>query len=254
MLNAVRSGFSRVLRDIRARKNIESYIVSIIAVVVAVVGLIDDVVPESAKTSVILAALGLLVFNMTRPEGQRATIEDYLHQRHELGPLAARLNGAQKLWIYAPSAANVLSGDNLNTLRASILSDSLGELRVVIQNPAAEDAMRVLKHQLDEIVGYPDQDLVREIGNTQAKFALIAGWPKKGTFEHRLLSHSPGFSMVIVDPHRTSGVAIVELYGWRLNSTSERMAIEIKQSDSPRWFDYWVKQYEALWKDSEHPV
>ncbi|NOG51297.1 MAG: hypothetical protein HND48_19135 [Chloroflexi bacterium] len=56
--------------------------------------------------------------------------------------------------------------------------------------------------------------------------------------------------MVIIDPDKASGVAIIELYGWHLQSTSERMSIEIQQAASPRWFGYWVEQFAFMWGDA----
>ncbi|NOG51299.1 MAG: hypothetical protein HND48_19145 [Chloroflexi bacterium] len=93
MFRSIASMFSRIGRDLRARRNIESYLVTLVAGIIAVVGLIDDVVPDSVKTSVILGALGLLVFNMTRPAEGKASIEDYLHSRPEPGQSAGSSQG-----------------------------------------------------------------------------------------------------------------------------------------------------------------
>ncbi|GIK30079.1 MAG: hypothetical protein IT298_05845 [Chloroflexi bacterium] len=250
MFRSIASMFSRIGRDLRARRNIESYLVTLVAGIIAVVGLIDDVVPDSVKTSVILGALGLLVFNMTRPAEGKASIEDYLHSRPELGSLPDRLKGARKLWIYAPSAANVLAGPNLDAARQSVLSQRGGELRVIIQDPNKPQAVALLSEQLDKSVDFQHQHLPEEIANTLKKFATIGEWNTPGRFEGRLLPYSPGCSMVIIDPDKASGVAIIELYGWHLQSTSERMSIEIQQAASPRWFGYWVEQFEFMWGDA----
>lgn len=250
MLSSLRKVVARVAFDIRAGRNIESYVVVALAVVLAVLGLIDDVVPDSVKLSVILAALGLLVFHQTRPEEHKTTIEDYLHNRAELGPFAERVRHTRRLWIYGPSATNILDGDNLDLIRRGILSDPKGELRVIVQNPASAEAVRVLKRQLDESVEFHHQDLPDEIDKTLRKFEAIKAWRTPGTFAFGMLDYSPGFSIVLFDPDRPTGVAVVELYGWRLQSTSERMSIEISQAASPRWFRYWVEQYEYMWADA----
>lgn len=250
MFRSIASLISRVGRDLRARRNLESYFVALVAGAVAVVGLIDDVVPDSVKTSVILAALGLLVFSLTRPTEGKASIEDYLHNRPELGSLPDRIKNARKLWIYAPSAANILAGTNLDAIRQSILSHSRGELRVIVQDPSNAEAVELLSAQLDKSVDFQHQDLPTEIDKTLKKFALIRGWPMQGKFDAKLLPYSPGCSMVLIDPDKATGTAIVELYGWHLQSTSDRMAIEIQQAVSPRWFSYWVEQYEFMWGDA----
>lgn len=250
MWGAFRNTLQAIGTNIKLGRHIESYVVSGVAAILALIGLIDDIVPMSVKLSAILGALALLVFNITRHESEGG-IEDYLHQRKELGPLAARLAGTQKVWIYAPSAANILNPDNLSALQNNILNDPHGELRITIQNPDAAHTVAVLKHQLDNIVSFQDQDLLEEIQNTRTRFSRIERWEKKAKFEYRQLDFSPGCSIVIIDPHRATGVAIVELYGWRLNSVAERMSVEIAAAESPRWFEYWVNQYEALWRDAQ---
>lgn len=254
MLTSLRNALSRIAHDFSAGRHIESYVIVLIAAVIAAVGLIDDVVPDSVKMSVILAALALIVFSLTRPAEAKASIEDYLHNRPELGPFADRVKNARKLWIYGASATNILEGSNLDAIRRSILADAKGELRVIIQNPDAADAVRLLKRQLDESVDYHHQDLPVEIAKTLSKFQTIRSWNIPGTFEGRLLDYSPGFSLAIFDPDRPSGTVVLEVYGWHLQSTSERMSIEISQAASPRWFRYWVEQYEFMWADAKAPA
>jgi hypothetical protein len=253
MLASLRNALSRIGRDFSAGRNIESYAVVLVTVVIAVAGLVDDLIPDSVKLSVILAALGLIVFSLTRPAETKASIEDYLHNRPELGQFADRVKNARKLWIYGASATNILDGNNLDAIRRCILNDPKGELRVIIQNPDAADAVRLLKRQLDESVDYHHQDLPTEIAKTLRKFDTIKSWTTPGRFECGLLDYSPGFSLAIFDPDRPSGTVVLEVYGWHLQSTSERMSIEISQAASPRWFRYWVEQYEYMWNDAKAP-
>ena len=254
MLASLRNAFSRIGRDFAAGRHIESYVIVLVTVVIAVAGLVDDLIPDSVKLSVILAALGLIVFSLTRPAETKASIEDYLHNRPELGQFADRVQKARKLWIYGASATNILDGNNLDAIRRSILGDPKGELRVIIQNPDAADAVRLLKRQLDESVDYHHQDLPVEIAKTLRKFETIRSWNTPGSFDGRLLDYSPGFSLAIFDPDRPSGTVVLEVYGWHLQSTSERMSIEISQAASPRWFRYWVEQYEFMWADAKTPA
>jgi hypothetical protein len=254
MLTSLRNALSRIGRDFAAGRNIEAYAVVLVTLAVAIAGLVDDLITDSVKLSIILAALAMLVFNMTRPAETKASIEDYLHNRPELGPFADRVKNARKLWIYGASATNILDGNNLDAIRRSILGDPKGELRVIIQNPDAADAVRLLKRQLDESVDYHHQDLPVEIAKTLRKFETIRAWNTPGAFDGRLLDYSPGFSVAIFDPDRPSGTVVLEVYGWHLQSTSERMSIEISQAASPRWFRYWVEQYKFMWNDAKAPA
>jgi len=53
----------RIGKDILAGRNIDAYVVGAIAIVLAILGVLDDIIPLNVKLSAILAALALLVLN-----------------------------------------------------------------------------------------------------------------------------------------------------------------------------------------------
>jgi len=67
-------------------------------------------------------------------------------------------------------------------------------------------------------------------------------------FAFRRLPVNPGFSLLIVNAHRADGYAIVEFHGFQDDNIAGRMHVRISRYDSPRWLEYWVDRYEALWK------
>jgi hypothetical protein len=240
---------SRVFADLKARRNLDSYVISAAALVAAVLGLLNDIVPPQFQMTILLAGVALLVLNLSAPEeGGAGRLDDYLNDRANLGPFRERIQAAHKLWIYAPSAANILRTENADAIRKGILAHPDGEFRIIIQDPAASEAVQILIKQLDESLDFQIQSLPDEIQKTIKQLRLMRSWTTTGKFDYRLLEYGPGFSLVAVDPHKPDGVVIVEIHGFHNESTESRMNIEITRQQSERWYTYWVNQFEYMWQ------
>lgn len=255
MIDSFKRTFARIFADLRALRNIESYVVAFAAIIFALLTSVGDALPDNLKMAALLAGVGLLVFNITVPEDKKGgKLDDYLNDRSNLAPFKERLKNAHKLWIYGGSAVNILSAENTNLIRNTILSHTDGELRVIIQNPDEKAALDILVHQLDQSVDYNIQDLAQDIQTTRDRLEKMRGWKTAGRVDYRLLAYSPGFSLVVVDPHKSSGSVIVEFYGYHHEHTASRMNIEITKAQSERWYLYWVSQFDYMWKDAQPPA
>lgn len=239
--------FRRVLQDVKERRFLAEYGISVAILAALGAELFSDLLDTRAVIGLILAVLLVLLLDITqRNRGERG-LDAYLHTRDELGPFRRRLEGSRRLWIFAASAANILDGDNLDAIRTHIMSRKDGELRVVILDPASK-AVSDAKRQIDDQVTYQVQELRDQLQRTMTtRFDMIRKWKQPGKFEARVLDFNPGLSMVVTDAHRSSGAAIVEMYGFGQESTSKRMSVEIKAEESAVWFEYWVDQYERMW-------
>ncbi|MBL8156592.1 MAG: hypothetical protein JNM70_20610, partial [Anaerolineae bacterium] len=142
---------SRVLNDLKARRNLDSYVISAAALVAAVLGLLNDIVPPQLQMTILLAGVALLVLNLSTPEeGGGGRLDDYLNDRASFPPFRERIQNAHRLWIYAPSAANILRTENADAIRKGILAHPDGEFRIILQDPQAAEAVQILIKQLDE--------------------------------------------------------------------------------------------------------
>jgi hypothetical protein len=230
----------RILADIRARRNIEAYILFLLALVVAVLGIVDELDPK-IQMAAILAALGYLVFQTTSPAQTSLDLDSVLQNRHSFGRFSDKVKGAREVWILAQSGINALRDD----LKREIL-DKGGEMRILLHNPA-DPHIRYLREQIDS-----NQDAAANL-DLDLSMALsilrkLESTDFQGKFEYRFTDYAPGFSMVVIDPKKRDGSVIVEFLGFRNEHVSERMHIEIHRHQSQHWFDYWVAQYEKLWQ------
>lgn len=171
---------------------------------------------------------------VTQPE-----LDEVLQDRDDYPPFKKFIQDAQSLNIYGASAIVVF---NQSTLLRSELLEKGGRLRVMLQNPDAEDAVAILQQQLDDDGG---PFLAVDIRKT---LHVINNMREEGhQVECRLLGFSPGFSLAIVDLEKPSGRLNVEFLGFSNISIHQRMHIHITKERSTKWFKYWVDQYEAMW-------
>ncbi|RMG75145.1 MAG: hypothetical protein D6711_07405, partial [Chloroflexi bacterium] len=244
---------SRIFNDLLELNNIEKYVIAFAALGFAVLGLFDDVVSNDLKMSAILAALGLLVFNLTRPEQDgTASLDHFLNDRQDLPKLSDTLANVQELWVYAPSAANLLRGDNLGVIKDKILKNPNGHLRILIQNPDEQLAVTILQKHLDEgVVEQNNQSMPHEIQETLKRLASIRDEKRLGKLSYGLMPYGLGFSILIFNPNKSDAFLILEIHGFRNKDTRARMHIRITRRDSERWYDYWKNQMIAMWNDAQ---
>jgi hypothetical protein len=235
-------GIRRIFADILAGKNIEAYVVAAIAVALAVLGVLDNAIPDDWKLTAILAALALLVFNTTRTDNKVIDLDAVLQDRQSFGAFQDVIKGKRVLWIYGPSAINVLR-DSAHIKREIL--DRGGEVRIIIQDIHAQAGMDTLEQQIDQTM-----DLKNSIIMSHDLLKRMKGW---GKVEMRVLSYSPGYSLVVVDPDSRDGKAIVEFFGYRNELITERMHIEITRQQSQHWFEYWAAQFQKMWDESYPP-
>jgi hypothetical protein len=251
----VPSGWRRIARDLRDRRFIDVYSVAIVAFVLAVVSVVGYG-SDQLRWSVVLAALGLLVLRISVPEtGPEASLDELLVDRFAFDavPLADRFKDAREVWIFAPSAVNLLSSHHCELLRAGLLSRSGGIVRVVVLDPARDAAVDLATRQLDDALTHPAQRFPVALAATVGKLEAMARWPVAGSFQYRLLAYNPGFSLVAVDPSTRGGRLIVEFHAFHNEATSARMHVEITRKQSDRWYTYWADQFERIWSAASAP-
>lgn len=229
----------RIGSDIANGKNLDAYIITAAAVVVAVAGLFENALDDSLKLAVLLAAVGLLVFKTTTPDKKLADLDSVLLDRQSFDPFREFIRDAKTLWIYGPSAVNVLR--DASDIKREVL-DRGGNVRVLLQDPEEVSGMDILNRQLDKIFVLEDA-----IKTSLRTLETMSTWPTPGKVEYGVVAYSPGFSLVVVDPDGRDGRLIIEFYGYQNQDIVDRMHIVITRQQSQYWFEYWAKQFNVMW-------
>jgi hypothetical protein len=251
-MNSARHQLHYIASNLRRGRYVDAYVVSLVTAAFVVSSLVGDILSVNLRWAVLLSGVGLLVYRVTLPDGGAAPL---LQDRSafDRGQLLQRLGAARELWIFAPTGANVLSTQNCDRLRDSILSRRDGRVKVVLLNPAREAAVTIAATQLDANIDYPVQDVRSALGATLAQLERMCAWEVPGMLEYRLFDFNPGFSLVAVDPHLPSSWLIVEFHAVHNVSTSNRMHVQLTRSVEERWFSYWVGQFSSIW-DAAKPI
>lgn len=245
----------RIGRDLQSRRNLEAYVVASAALAFAAVSLLGDGVAAELRWTVVLAGIGLLVYEITVPVEHPPGPAEALADRTAFDgvPLGPRLRAAREIWLFAPSAAHVLTSENCDTLRRHVLDRSGGCVRVVVLDPGRAEAVRLAAHQLTDSVDFPGQRFERSLAGSMDRLRAMTGWRCAGRFEFRLFGYNPGFSLLALDPNSPEGVLIVEFHGVHNESTSARPHLTLTRSSSQQWFDYWLGQYAHIWQAAQIP-
>jgi hypothetical protein len=70
----------------------------------------------------------------------------------------------------------------------------------------------------------------------------------KGSFELRLMPVHPNYSIVLIDPDKP-GKMFIEFIGYH-SRLHTRPHIELTRQHDREWFEYFLGQYEELWRSS----
>lgn len=234
-MRGIERGLRRILNDIQKGRNIESYVIALVGVALVVMDVIGEVDP-GLQLTVITAALALLVFRSARPTETTVDLDSILKDRQSYGTFREFIQGGKVLWAYGPSLVNVLH--NSSDIKREIL-DKGGKVRILVQDPSKEASMEILRHQLDQ-----SNNLDHDLKGSLFTLDKMVIW---GGVEYRLLPYSPGFSLTVIDPDGRDGRLIVEFFGFHNEFIRDRMHIVIERRQSQYWFEYWAKQFEAMW-------
>ncbi|MFE0148224.1 hypothetical protein ACFWY5_13860 [Nonomuraea sp. NPDC059007] len=244
----MRRSARRILRDVRERRNLDAYVVAVVAIVFAVLTLVGEAVAEQYRWAAILAGMGVLLHRITVPDRSRPPLGD--RADFETHPLRDRLTDAKEVWLFAPSGINLLSEANCEIIRRTVLSRSDGVFRVVLLDPEELHAVDLATRQLDAGLEFPLQNLPASIATALDRLAAMTDWHVAGGVEYATFSYNPGFSILAVNPAGGDGTVIVELHGVGNRATDNRMHLELTRRAHGYWYHYWIEQFERIWDSS----
>jgi hypothetical protein len=219
-----------------------------VSIVFAGLSLLGDLAGDDLRWAAVLAALGLLVYQVTLPD-EIGDLDRVLLTRAAFGDttIGARLKDARVLWVFAPSAVNLLTPTTADDLRRTVFARPDGVVQIAVLDPSAPAAVALAARQLDDNTDYPAHELTAALDTTVARLTVIAGWNTPGGLDLRFAAFNPGISLVAIDPHDKDGVVIVEFHGVHNESDVSRMHLELRRRMSEHWYDYWIDQFEHLW-------
>jgi hypothetical protein len=246
----------RFVSDVRERRYLDAYGVGFVVLVVAVLSVVGDNLPDDVKWAAVLAGVGILVIRVTMPESRPHPRRDLVlgdRSAFDDSPLSERLKRAKRVWIFAPSAANVLSEQHVQIIRKHVLARESGHLRVVVLDPTVTPAVELAVRQLDESLEFPRRNFRNDLTLVVEELCQMSRWDIRGKFSYRFLDYNPGFSIIALESDVSDDLVVVEFHGFHNESTASRMHVEFTGEDNPRWYSYWTRQFEHIWENARAP-
>ncbi len=249
---AMSEHLSRLGREILQLRNVDVYVIAAVAIVLAVLSVVSDVVPDDLRWAGLFAGIAVLVYRSAIPSQRQDLFESMAGDRSDYDSisLSDRWRNASEVWIFGPSAINVLSARNCDILRKSVFSKQNAVLRIVVLDPDSTNAVGLAARQLDDSLDFPMQDFRTSLDSSIKQLRLMRSWVVAGDLQYRLAEYNPGFSLVATDPSSQHGCIIIEYHGAHNETINSRMHIELTRSISPRWYSYWMSQFEHVWDEA----
>jgi hypothetical protein len=240
LLTRLKGAGEQVGANIRLGRHIEAYAIFVLGLALAVLGVLD-VANERWLFAGLLVGISFLVFHST-VQDQPPPVGVELAGREAFPPLSDTLDQATELWVYGPTANSILV--NVADIRRHVLQRA-GSVRFIVQDPGRPATLEATKLQLDDNLDF----LASLRMSLETLVRLKATAPEQ--VRYALLPMNPGFSLLVVNPDNHDGYVVLEIQGFQDDNINDRMHMVLTREHAGRWFDYWVRRYEAMWKAAE---
>jgi hypothetical protein len=236
----------------RPERGLEAIVTIGLAVVLALLGLVDVVRPATVAAAT-LAILSALTFVLVDQHSTLARMDDRLARMSE-----AAGSGTMSRPITSESGAKVrlegvtdirLVGVTLGRTMRNLADDlsrraaAGARIRVVVIDPstgAPDEAARrctvtagrtVFDHRLR-----PTFDLLR---------AVAAGSGHGGRVEIRAVPFVPAYGLILLDPELDSGLLLLDVYSHR--PAGPEPTLTLTPATEPYWFRHFCREFDHLW-------
>src|SRR5260370_14825619 len=244
----MKTALKHFLSDIKRGENIDIYISLILALILAVLGVVGTI-QLAILAAGILATLGILAYSMLATRrtlselSQTITLLEpatkvLLKDRSTLRSFREDIERVSTIWSCGPTLM-VMWGANRDIFREMVQKG--GNMRGLIFNQAS-NRLPILA----ELLGVSPDKLKVEIATTIENWKeLLESDIGTGKIEDRQTETMPGYSMVIYNPTEHSGQMVVEYLGYHTR-LSERPHLELDATRDRRWFNYYLNKFDGL--------
>lgn len=242
---------NQIWNDIKTGENIELYLTVSIAIIVAILGLLN-VANAELVSSLTLATLGLFAFSALQ---NRRKIDKLLNQSSGSGfsllndplDLDERLNQATSI---AHNGITLVGTSNKRLgIFAKCLSQADGDVQLLLVDPdsIALDvaAQRFAKHQDASLFRIETQHALSNFNPLYKKY--------ESNFQIRLLPAMAPYSIWIIDRNTPYAEIWLGLYPFRADRQAEPW-IKFFPHQDREMFDFLIEQFDVMWDTSRVPA
>ncbi len=171
--------------------------------------------------------------------------EEFLRDRRAYKPLQETLAPARQIFFLGPSLVNIFS-----QWSGFLQHEKLNKHGAIIQ-ALLLDANCAAVTSAAQYMGETVEAVRRDIEHTLSEIEIIVkSGIRAGSIEARTISFNTNFSMLILDPEESDGKVFVEFIGYNTR-LYVRPHIELTRQRDGIWYDYFLHEYNKLWRDSQ---
>ncbi len=253
--------FWRNIRDdIRQGHNVEVYLTVLICVAVLVLnllGIVDLKIVTSAILGVLsLEALGLLTNRRSEQELQRTLAETvrltagprlsevFVPYHERMKELSDHLLQADEVWILSRTCRRLWSDyeEELRTIAAR------NGLKLLFLDPSNGALKMISKSAVWQQPGDGDR-LKSDVEQFITRLERVRGALHLDKFEVRLLDYLPAWSLVMINPHKDTGVIFAELATYR-SHPRKRPSLKVECGVDYDLFNQLRYEFEQMWNSA----
>lgn len=250
--------YQRILIDIKNRKNIELYLVLVVAFIVIILDTFG-VDTTDAIFEVLLAITGLLAFSLIgnkhdneilrkKIEGLNSKIsaEKFFSEWSDT-QFKSLIGEANEISMIAV-ANHVFLSQNAELIKNFVLKG--GELRCILVDPSG-NAMKMV---CDLATGYEKQieHLAMQVDLSIQQFKDFAkSSPNPEKIKLKLIDHMPYAITTMMDTKTDKGIIFVTLEGFE-EPSQVRPSFTLKKFEDKKWFNFYLNSYENIWKSEKN--
>lgn len=198
-------------------------------------------------TSVVLERRGIIkdIFIAVRSAKSGLSADVFIQNGSELKSLKYYIDKANEVWLLGTTLIREA------TSHAGFIKDKIDQgckLKILLTDPRSPCISMSAK-----IMNESPNSFKKDLQNSLNRFNLIKNEIRnkhKADFEIRYLRIMPSWKMIITDPKKDYGKIIVELYFYQ-SRLHERPHFELHPVKDVRWHNYFIHQFDKLWKDSK---
>ena len=261
---------NQIIQEVRRGENLDLYSMTLIAIVIAVLG-VFGIVDFRTLSAAILAILAILSGFLLASRKSVTGVKDAAIQLNSnLKSLQQEISGKKCISEFLSKEYPDLSDDFLLAKRISILGTTLAStsihyyvdfeqalkrgcsLRIVVSDPSNSEVLKMLA-----LRGYVTKDpkVIRgNIENHLTRLRRLKEIPDKSELlEIRTIPYIPPYGIVVIESFDGAAKVYVKLTPFR-TTTGQFPSFEVNNLTDSIWFKFFFDQFELFWAASKKAV
>ncbi|MFZ5517398.1 MAG: hypothetical protein ACOY90_12205 [Candidatus Zhuqueibacterota bacterium] len=249
---------SNILQDLKEGKNIENYLLIIIALVVAILGILDNI-KQQISISVTLAVLSLLIYNQIKNNRSLLSLQissrikgisDFFTDRSDVPSIDKILNETKQELIIMGLQLGAVTHLHLPLLRQKAQKGI--KIKLLIMSPINKDG-KLLPWvgevgKVHTFKGLPDL-LKNNILHQKDWLDEINDPSVKANIEIKCYPTIPTASILFIDKDTNSGMIKVEPILHKF-TPQHRPSFIVKKIDSENLYEKLIESFKHLWNEA----